>query len=71
MTTQPRSHRTAEAKNRMLWDRIAPVHLDTYKKIEMLREGTKVPPTERRLSSCRSCLRAILAAACQEEGHWA
>ncbi len=42
MTTEPRSHHDAEAKNRALWDEIAPVHLKAYKEVALLREGREV-----------------------------
>jgi len=36
------SHRDAEAKNRVLWDEIAPVHLASYKEVILLREGSEI-----------------------------
>lgn len=42
MTTEPQPHHDAEAKNRALWDEIAPVHLKAYKEVALLRDGAEV-----------------------------
>jgi len=38
----PMPHQDAEAKNRALWDEIAPVHLKAYQEVALLREGAEV-----------------------------
>ena len=42
MTANPTSHRDAESANRDFWDEVAPVHLEAYKEVPMLREGVEV-----------------------------
>jgi len=42
MTADARSHRDAESANRDFWDEVAPVHLEAYKEVAMLREGREV-----------------------------
>jgi len=42
MTNESVSHQEAEARNRALWDEIAPVHLKAYKEVSLLREGSEV-----------------------------
>ena len=66
MTTEPRSHHDAEAKNRALWDEIAPVHLKAYKEVALLREGRGLKEVSRILGLPRATLRRRL----QEQGEW-
>lgn len=42
MATDQHSHRDAEAKNRAMWDEIAPVHLAAYNEVALLREGAEI-----------------------------
>ena len=42
MSKERRSNQDAESVNRDFWDEIAPVHLEAYKEVGMLREGIEV-----------------------------
>jgi len=40
--SQTSNHHEAELQNQALWDEIAPVHLESYKEVALLREGLEV-----------------------------
>ncbi len=42
MTVESTSHRDAEPRNQALWDELAPIHLNAYSEVALLREGVEV-----------------------------
>jgi len=42
VTENPHAHIEAEDGNRRLWDEIAPVHMNAYREVGLLREGHEV-----------------------------
>jgi len=42
MPAEPTSHHEAESRNLAFWDEIAPVHVESYREVAMLREGREV-----------------------------
>lgn len=42
MTIESESNQNAEERNRKLWDEIAPVHMESYREVALLREGAEI-----------------------------